>query len=90
MYIDKRDNMGYAISPVLIVFLIMVGALFVVFMGYGIHRTYGFRHEANATGHRTEGQTQYMIEVRTRNVEDMAQHIRRDYYRPKVQGETLR
>lgn len=87
MYLGKRDNMGYAISPVLIVFLIMIGAAFVVCMGYGIHRTYGFRHNGHDPMAMSEAQQLYMIEVRARNMEDMAYHVRRDYFRPKGRGD---
>ncbi|KAH7128408.1 hypothetical protein B0J11DRAFT_270211 [Dendryphion nanum] len=71
MPILKRDNGGYAIHPLLIVLLIMLGAAFVVACGAGISRFATKDKKDDAFKDRSEEQNQYMREVRARNVDGL-------------------
>jgi hypothetical protein len=81
--LEKRDNMGYPISPVLIVLFAILGAGFLVACGFAIHSSYHRGTEDDVPA-RTEAQYQYMQEVRARNLHDiMAQSARMGYYRTR-------
>ncbi|KAF2120256.1 hypothetical protein BDV96DRAFT_642099 [Lophiotrema nucula] len=68
-HFEKRDNMGYAIHPSLIVLLIMLGAALLVAMLAGMIRMY-FPAEEGMTFPSNE-QMEYMREVRERNLADL-------------------
>ncbi|KAL1607640.1 hypothetical protein SLS60_002574 [Paraconiothyrium brasiliense] len=75
---DRADNMGYAIHPTAIVFLVLLGTGFVVAMMYGMDRVSGFRgrpHEEPR--HMSVEQARYMAEVRMRNMEALKEESRR-------------
>ncbi|KAF2466318.1 uncharacterized protein BDR25DRAFT_306150 [Lindgomyces ingoldianus] len=64
----RRDNMGYAIPPSLIVLLIMLGAMAVVICGYAVSRLLGFSEAPNGYKPRSTEQEEYMREVRQRGL----------------------
>lgn len=66
----KREE-GYLIPKPLIVLLIMMGAIFVVCMGYAIHATFGFGNNPNRLRPLSPEQQEYMAEVRVRNMEGL-------------------
>jgi hypothetical protein len=70
-HFTKRDNMGYAIPPTVIVLLIMVGAGFLVCMAYAVHSAFGFGQDRNEPKPPTVEQMEYMAEVKIRNLEAM-------------------
>tara|TARA_R110002003_G_scaffold244_1_gene17405 strand:+ start:9812 stop:10123 length:312 start_codon:yes stop_codon:yes gene_type:complete len=65
--LQKRDNMGFAISPALIIFLVILGAGFLVCCGFAIVRFYGDDADQNQYTRRDPAQDAYMREVRERN-----------------------
>ncbi|KAJ4286504.1 hypothetical protein N0V90_013204 [Kalmusia sp. IMI 367209] len=76
---DRSDNMGYAIHPIAIVFLVLLGTGFVVAMTYGMDRVYGFHGRApDPPKHLSTGQATYMAEVRARNLRTLREESRRD------------
>jgi hypothetical protein len=80
---EKRDNMGYPIHPLLIVFFAVLGAGFLVACGFAIHSSYHRGTEDDAPS-RSIAQEQYMQKVRARNLDDiMAQSARMGYYRTR-------
>jgi hypothetical protein len=68
LYLEKRDNMGYAIPPAAIILLILVGAGGCVCVGFAIHRLMGAADADHGYRARTAEQEDYMREVRTRNL----------------------
>lgn len=72
----KRDNMGYAIHPLLIVLLIMLAAALVVCMGFAVNRLF-VGEESDGLRPRSVEQEQYMVDVRQRNLAILAQEGRR-------------
>ena len=73
MPLEKRDNMGFAIHPFLIVLLIMLGAAMLVVCGAGISRFASKREkDSNAFKERTVEQDDYMREVRARTIAGLA------------------
>lgn len=71
MHLSKRDQ-EYAIPKALIVVVIMFGAAALVTVAYAIHRMFGFGRDGNGFKHISVEQTEYMMEVRARNMESMA------------------
>lgn len=69
MYLGKRDNMGYAIPPMAIVILIMIGAGIVSCCCYAVIRMFSPEDDGNVFKSPSEEQQQYMAEVRARNVD---------------------
>jgi len=68
MYLAKRDNMGFSISPSLIIFLVILGAGALVVCGFAVMRFYGGDIEDESSRYaRTPEQDSYMREVRERN-----------------------
>ncbi|KAF1914693.1 hypothetical protein BDU57DRAFT_301596 [Ampelomyces quisqualis] len=67
MALAKRDNMGYAMPPPLIVFLCILGAGFAVCIGFAIFRFYGDSGNSDIWQKRRPDQDAYMREVRERN-----------------------
>ncbi|KAF2845664.1 hypothetical protein T440DRAFT_483174 [Plenodomus tracheiphilus IPT5] len=68
MYLQKRDNMGFDISPALIIFLVILGAGALVICGFAVMRFYGGDIEDQSSWNaRTPEQDAYMREVRERN-----------------------
>ena len=66
MYLDKRDNMGFNISPVLIVLLVILGAGGLVVCAAAVMRFYGSDTEDTNQLNRSVEQDRYMREVRER------------------------
>ena len=66
MALAKRDNMGYAMAPPLIVLLCILGAGFAVCIGFAIFRFY-YDHDPDSWQKRNHEQDAYMREVRERN-----------------------
>jgi hypothetical protein len=60
--------MGYEIPPTVIVLLIVLGALFVVCMGYAVYSTFGFTQNGDGIKSMSVAQMEYMAEVRVRNM----------------------
>jgi hypothetical protein len=71
MAFEKRDNMGYAIHPSLIVLLILLAAAALVTCGYAVNRLVGIEESPNGFKARTVEQDDYMREVRSRNVDGL-------------------
>jgi hypothetical protein len=67
MALAKRDNMGYAMAPALIVFLCILGAGFAVCIGFAIFRFYGDSGNSDFWQKRNPEQDAYMREIRERN-----------------------
>ncbi|KAL6707479.1 hypothetical protein ACN47E_004049 [Coniothyrium glycines] len=68
MYLDKRDNMGFAMAPSLIIFLVILGAGAMVICGFAVMRFFGGDLEDQSHwNQRTPEQDAYMREVRERN-----------------------
>lgn len=67
MHLSKRDNMGFDISPALIIFLVILGAGGLVVCGFAVMRFWG-GNEAQDTSYmnRSVEQDRYMREVRER------------------------
>jgi hypothetical protein len=65
--LQKRDNMGYAISPSLIVFLCMLGAGMLVCLGFAVYRL-AFGDTTHMLPPMSDEQGQYIREVRERNI----------------------
>ncbi|KAF2737226.1 hypothetical protein EJ04DRAFT_431394 [Polyplosphaeria fusca] len=74
--------MGYAIHPSLIVLLIMLGAAFLVAMGFGVSRIYGTTQDHMLRPMSNE-QAGYMREVRERGMQGLYWEGRRSQYRGK-------
>lgn len=77
MAFEKRDNMGYALHPVVIVLLILLGALGLVVCGYAVNRLLGIEDSSDGFKARTVEQDDYMREVRSRNVNGLMSQGRR-------------
>jgi hypothetical protein len=71
MGLTKRDNMGFAIPPWLIIFLVMLGGGFAVCCGFAMFRFY-YDYEEDNKFSRKPDQDAYMREVRERNWNDMS------------------
>lgn len=70
--LQKRDNNGYALPPWLIIFLIILGSGFLVCCGYAVFRFYGDNSDPNQWAERSAAQDTYMLEVRKRNIRNLA------------------
>lgn len=68
MYLEKRDNMGYLIPPLVIVLLVVLGAFLLAISGYAVNRLLGITEAPNGYRARTVEQDDYMREVRHRNL----------------------
>lgn len=67
MYLDRRDNMGYAMAPALIVFVVILGAGGLVVCGFAVMRFWGGDEAQDTTYmNRSVEQDRYMREVRER------------------------
>lgn len=76
MYLSKRDNMGFSISPALIIFLVILGAGGLVVCGFAVARFYGGDIEDESSRYaRTPEQDSYMREVRERNWSKLSHKI---------------
>ncbi|KAJ4991774.1 hypothetical protein SVAN01_02624 [Stagonosporopsis vannaccii] len=67
MYLQKRDNMGFDISPFLIVILAVLGAGGLVICGAVVMRFYGGDEQDTNFMNRSVEQDRYMREVRERS-----------------------
>jgi hypothetical protein len=72
MVFQKRDNMGFDISPALIIFLVILGAGFAVCCGFAIMRFYGEDPDERHWTKRTPEQDAYMREVRILNMKKLS------------------
>lgn len=79
MSLQKRDNMGYAIAPSLIILLILLASAAIVTCGYAVHRLMGLSEPDNAYKPRSVEQEDYMREVRSRNIEALMSEGRRAF-----------
>lgn len=60
------------LQPSLVIFLVIVGAIIAVGLGYGIYRPFvGVRDQVDAERGPSQEQEQYMRSVRARNQEDI-------------------
>ncbi|KAF2261802.1 hypothetical protein CC78DRAFT_535407 [Lojkania enalia] len=82
MTIEKRDNMGYAIHPALIVLLIILGAGLVVTAIAGMVRVY-FKDDSEGIKPISGEQFDYMKQVRERNLQGLYEEGRRHAYRAR-------
>ncbi|KAF2241221.1 hypothetical protein BU26DRAFT_404012, partial [Trematosphaeria pertusa] len=64
--LEKRDNMGFAIPPAAIILLVMLGAAFLVCMGFAVAR-FLVDDKDDTWTRRPVAQDDYMREVRARN-----------------------
>lgn len=85
MAIQKRDNMGFALAPPLIIFLVILGSGFLVCCFFAIFRFYGEEPEQHHWQKRSHEQDTYMREVRDRNRIRMARPGGRHLYQPPNQ-----
>lgn len=85
MHLTKRDD---TVPPEAVVILVMLGALAVVFLGYAVHRLWGFREDGNGHKPRSVEQEQYMADVRMRNVDILAREVRGSRYGHKTRVDT--
>jgi hypothetical protein len=84
---DRADNMGYAIPPLAIVFLVLLGTGFFLTMLYGMDRVSGFRgREEDTPQHLSVEQAAYMAAVRRRNMMMLQEESRRGYKVEKGKG----
>jgi len=67
MSLEKRDNMGFQIAPTLIIFLVILGAGFLVCVGFAIMRFYGEDADQTNWTQRSPEQDAYMKQVRERS-----------------------
>jgi hypothetical protein len=67
MSLQKRENMGYSISPTAIIFLVILGSGFLVCCGFAIFRLYGDYEDDRRWTQRSPAQDAYMREVRERS-----------------------
>ncbi|KAH7406918.1 hypothetical protein DE146DRAFT_411048 [Phaeosphaeria sp. MPI-PUGE-AT-0046c] len=67
MAIRKRDNMGFAIAPSLIIFLVILGSGFLVCCLFAVFRFYGEEPGQHVWQKRSHEQDMYMKDVRDRN-----------------------
>ncbi|KAF1844135.1 uncharacterized protein K460DRAFT_286883 [Cucurbitaria berberidis CBS 394.84] len=67
MYMQKRDNMGFQIAPALIIFLVILGAGFLICCGFAVYRSYHAAEDDPSWSARSPEQDAYMREVRERN-----------------------
>jgi hypothetical protein len=79
--LTKRDNMGFALHPSLIVLLVLLGAGFMVAAGYAINSAFGFREDGNGFKATSPEQMQYMADVRARNMDKMMSEGQRAWAR---------
>ncbi|KAF2817254.1 uncharacterized protein BDZ99DRAFT_431209 [Mytilinidion resinicola] len=83
-HLHKRDNMGYAIPPSLIVLICMLGAGICVCLGFAVHSQF-FGTSSNELKSMSPEQMDYMREVRERNMAALQGTIgRRGMKRPIV------
>ncbi|KAF2026222.1 hypothetical protein EK21DRAFT_74590 [Setomelanomma holmii] len=80
--LQKRDNMGFAISPALIIFLVILGAGFMVCCGFAVVRFYGGDIDQNQYVRRNPEQDAYMRKVRERNWNKLPRLGVRPIHRP--------
>jgi hypothetical protein len=79
----KRDNMGYDIHPILIVFLIMLGSAVLLVCCYGFHQYLSSSKNEEGIKPATEEQMQYMKEVRARNQDALMYEVQESHFRHK-------
>ncbi|KAF2503010.1 hypothetical protein BU16DRAFT_533299 [Lophium mytilinum] len=83
-HLHKRDNMGYAIPPSLIVLICMFGAGIMVCLGFAVHSQF-FGTSRNELPSMSPEQMDYMREVRERNMSALHDAMgRRGMKRPVV------
>jgi hypothetical protein len=82
----RRDNMGFAIAPALIIFLVIVGGGALVCIGCAIYGFYSDDFNDNGWRNRTPEQDAYMKEVRERNWSKLPRMAGRNVYRPSHQN----
>lgn len=83
--LSKRDNMGFALAPSLIIFLVILGGGALVCIGFAVYRFWGDELEHQQFKSRTPEQDQYMREVRERNWSKIPR-MGRNVYRPSHQN----
>jgi hypothetical protein len=71
MNLHKRDNQGFDIAPSLIIFLVILGAGFMVCCGFAIFRFYGEDPDERNRDKRTLAQDAYMNQLRQRAREQL-------------------
>lgn len=74
MELHKRDNMGFQLAPSLIIFFVIIGAGFLICIGFAIFRFYDGDADADAWTKRSPAQDQYMREVRERTWSRLPQY----------------
>ncbi|KAF2640267.1 hypothetical protein P280DRAFT_518683 [Massarina eburnea CBS 473.64] len=78
-----RDNMGYAIPPIAIVLVCMLGSGVLLVILYGMFRYYGPVNDNEGFRPMSEEQMSYIKEVRDQNLKDIAQESRRGLHAGK-------
>ena len=85
MLLEKRDNMGFALSPALIIFLVILGGGALVCIGFAFYRFYGDDADQHHWTHRTPEQDAYMKEVRERTWRKLPKPGARHLHTPSSQ-----
>jgi hypothetical protein len=84
--ISKRDNSGFDIPPLAIVFLAMIGSGVLVVMGYAASRMFMSADDSESIKPLTVHQHEYMATVRARNLDMLESEAHRSLYGTKAKA----